>query len=151
MKSKLAHLIKNMMELPFVIRVFCNGGMVVCPLMLLFVLLPVFNCEVNGQEMTYRELWTSGTGVVIAFSLAMATAGSWGLAARKPWARWVLVFMEPALLLTLALNPSTWMEQEGLTVGELAVQTLLTSLCIYACLFHLPGMRRYYEAANPAA
>ncbi|MFZ6780740.1 hypothetical protein ACO0LD_28235 [Undibacterium sp. Ji83W] len=119
--------------------------------MLLLVLLPVFNCEVNGQEMTYRELWTSGTGVVIAFFLAMGAAGSWGLAARKPWARWVLVFLEPALLLTLALNPSTWMEQEGLNVGEQAVQTLLTSLCIYACLFHLPGMRRYYEAANPAA
>lgn len=133
------------------IRILCHGGMVVCPLMLLFVLLPVFNWEVNGQEMTYRELWTSGTGVVFAFSLATGAAGSWGLAARKPWARWVLVCMEPALLLVLALNQSTWMEQEGLPLGELAVQTLLTSLCIYACLFHLPGMRRYYETANPAA
>jgi hypothetical protein len=149
MISKLARLINNTKELPLVIRILCHGWMLVCPLMLLLLLQPLFNWEVNGQEMTYLELWTTDTVVGLAVSLAMMTAGSWGMAARKPWARWVLVFMQPALLLMLALYPSTWMAQEGLNIADLALQTLIVSLCVYACLFHLPGMRRYYQAAEP--
>ncbi|MFZ6681882.1 hypothetical protein [Undibacterium sp. Tian12W] len=132
------------------IRILCHGWMFVGPLMLLLLLQPLFNWEVNGQEMTYLELWTTDTVVGLAVFLAMGTAGCWGMAARKPWARWVLVFMQPALLLMLALYPSTWMAQEGLNIADLALQTLIVSLCVYACLFHLPGMRRYYQAAEPA-
>ncbi len=151
MMSTLARLFKNARELPLVVSILCHGYMVVGPLMLLFMLIPFFDWEIDGRMMTYHELWNSGTFIALVLVLIMATAGAWGMAARVPWARWVLVLMQPAMLLALALFPSTQASQESLSMGDLTLQTLVMSLCVYACLFHLPGMRRYYSVAVAAS
>jgi len=73
--------------MPAVLRVLCRGGMVAPPILLVFLLIPIFQWEVDGREISYAELWHSGAGLVMATSMLLLAAGAWGSAGRMGWAR----------------------------------------------------------------
>jgi hypothetical protein len=77
--------------MPFLLRTFCEGAMVAAPILLVFLLLPITDWQINGRPMAYAELWSSGQGVAIAAFLVLGGVGAWGLAARVHASRWLLV------------------------------------------------------------
>lgn len=151
MISKLTPLLKTARELPFGVNILCHGGMVLAPLFVLALILPLSDWEVNGQLMSYHDLWRSGVGPVFSGFFFILGLGCWGMAARKRWARWVLVIMMPASFLIMALFPYTraWLAECG-TI-DLVFGFLFYPTFFYALLFHLPGMRRHYQAAAASA
>ena len=51
---------RNTYKMPSLIRMFCQGFMIVSPLMLALIALPIGDWNVNGQKLTYVELETEG-------------------------------------------------------------------------------------------
>ena len=74
---------RNTKEMPALLRMFCQGAMVAPPLLAVVLLVPLTNWNVNGREVHYSELWSSGAGLTMLVLLLMVSAGSWGLAARR--------------------------------------------------------------------
>src|SRR4051812_36854326 len=93
---------RNTKEMPFLLRILCQGGMVAGPLLLVTLVVPAGNWKFNGHQMSYPELWRSGTGIIQLIFLGLVTLGTWGIAARKPSSRWALV-VAPILPPMLAL------------------------------------------------
>jgi hypothetical protein len=76
---------KNTKGMPFLLRMYCQGAMVVAPLILFFLAVPLFDWTVNDRPVSYTELWSSGAGVTIGGCLMLVGLGGWGLAARAPY------------------------------------------------------------------
>ena len=131
---------RNTNEMPFVLRRLCQGGMVACPILLFFLILPISDWTVNGQQMSYSELWRSGAGASILAFVGLGTIGCWGMAARKAWSRWALVLVP---LLPTAIFPRSLMSDLGVTL----IYGFLTGAIIYFCLFRLKAVRYYFETA----
>ena len=133
---------QNTQDMPALLRMYCQGAMVVTPLLLLLLVLPLFEWTVNGRRVSYAELWSSGAGVVLGVCLALSGLGAWGLAARSSRARWACVAAPSAPLLALPFSRASLL-LSGLSDASLVAGTLLTSAAVYAALFHVPSVRRY--------
>jgi hypothetical protein len=124
-------------EMPFLLRLLCGGAMVVCPLFLVALCVPGIEWEVDGQDMTYSQLWSSGMGPAGAAWLALGAVGSWALAARVPAARWLLVLMPIAPALVLGCASRQVIPWDSL------VGAALTSVGFWLCLFKLKSVKAY--------
>jgi len=134
---------RNTKEMPPLLRMFCQGAMVAPPALSALLVLPLTDWTVNGKQVPYAELWSSGAGLTMLVFMLLAAAGAWGLAARAKWSRWAWVATPVAPLLVAALYPRTWFTQEvsgGVTVW---LSALLTSILIGACLFFVPSVKEY--------
>ncbi len=131
---------QNTKSMPFLLRLLSQGAMVAAPILLLFLVLPITEWEVNGRSLSYVELWSSGEGAAIAASLSLATAGAWGLAARNSASRWLLVATPLAPYIVLAIFPGSRAEPIG---PDVIASAALTAAVFYFCLFRLRAVRAY--------
>ena len=134
---------RNTKSMPFLLRLLIQGAMVATPILLLFLVLPITEWEMNGRTVSYTELWSSGEGPALAVSLALAGAGAWGLAARAAASRWLLVFSPVAPYIVLAIFPASALAPVTLDV---IVSGALTAAVFYFCLFRLRAVRAYLDA-----
>jgi hypothetical protein len=140
MTERLATCWQNTKSMPFLLRLLCQGAMVAAPILLLFLVLPITEWEVNGRSVSYAELGSSGEGAAIAASLGLASAGAWGLAARNSASRWLLVSTPLAPYVVLAVFPGSRVEPIG---PDVIVSAALTAAAFYFCLFRLRAVRAY--------
>ena len=132
---------RNTKSLPFLLRLLIQGAMVATPILLLFLVLPIAEWEVDGRTESYAELWSSGEGAALAVSLALSGAGAWGLAARAAASRWLLVFSPVAPYIVLAIFPAS-----APVTLDVIVSAALTAAVFYFCLFRLRAVRAYLDA-----
>ena len=142
---------RNTSAMPTIMRVLCQGGMVVPPLLLVCLLIPFFEWEVNGRMVSYAELWHSGAALVMASTMLLVTMGAWGSAARLGWARWLLVASPIVPLVVAAVYPRTWFTEQVALEANAWLSAVLVSAIIFAGLFLVPSVRAYYQARNAAA
>jgi len=134
----------NTREMPLLMRVLCQGAMVVTPLLILALALPVTDWEVNGQTMTYRDLWTSGNGAMLAVCLGLYCYGAWGLAARRQASRWVL--------LAASVVPVIFIAASERSIPWLALaNSAICGIAMYFCLFRLRAVRSFMAGAGKDA
>ena len=136
-------LMANTKAMPQLLRMFCQGAMVAPPILILLLVLPLMEWTVNGRQVSYSELWSSGAGLTMLVFMLIATAGAWGLAARASWSRWAWVATPVAPVLVAAVHPTSWFTQE--VTGDVSVWagSFATSAIIYACLFLIPAVKNY--------
>src|SRR5215217_5104492 len=96
---------RNTKEMPFPLSMLCQGGMVVAPTFLILLGFPLVEWEIDGRNMSYAELWSSGEGGAIVVSLALVSVGVWGIAARNRVSRWLLVLSPVVPYFLLAMFP----------------------------------------------
>jgi hypothetical protein len=133
---------RNTREMPSLLRMFCQGGMTAGPLLFIAFALPMGNIGVNGRTMSYGEFWSSGAGAGTELFLLMVTIGFWGLAARAPSSRWVLVVCPLISWIPIAFAvPNTLAE----SVPMLILESIVSAAFTYFCLFRLRSVRRYME------
>ena len=141
--SSLRALWINTKAMPQLLRMICHGGMVAPPILALLLVLPITEWTVNGRQVKYAELWSSGAGVTMLVAMVIATAGAWGLAARATWARWLWVATPLAPVLVAAVYPSTWFTHEAAGDMLVWVSAAATSVIIFTCLFLIPAVKNY--------
>lgn len=134
---------QNTKSMPFLLRLLSQGAMIAAPILLLFLVLPITEWEVNGRLVSYAELWSSGDGAAIATALALVAAGAWGLAARNSASRWLLVSSPVAPYIVLAIFPASHVESIG---PDVIASGVLTAATFYFCLFRLRVVRAYLNA-----
>ena len=139
----------NTREMPFLLRILCQGGMVAGPVLFLFLVLPIADWTFNGTRMSYSELWSSGAGLVMAVFIGLVIVGTWGMAARKPTSRWALV-LAPLAPIILALAFPKLRSTVPLDPVFL-LQVLVTPAIIYGCLFHFASIRKYLGDGRTSA
>ena len=136
---------QNTKAMPVLLRMFSQGAMVASPILLIFLVLPLTDWNVDGKSMSYAELWKSGAGVVAVMPLLLAALGGWGIAAKVKAARWSWVAMPllPALLLPFfpALSASSSSRLADIGSG------VVTALIIYGALFHISAVQKYFGGA----
>ena len=135
---------RNTRRMPFLLRLWCQGGMVAGPILLLFAIFPIADWTVNGRAMSYGEFWTSGAGASMATFVSLITIGAWGMAAKIPASRWALVL---APVLPLVFSPGPMVETTSLP--SLIVAQGITAAIIYWCLFHIDAVRQYLNRGKP--
>lgn len=133
----------NTRELPALLRMLIRGGMVSSLVLLVFVTLPLAPWTVNGRTHTYAEMWRSGIAPVAACWLALMAIGCWGVAARKPFCRWILI------LSPLVSEVSSAVFQP-LRLTDIASAGLWVMVA-YVSLFHLRSVRAYFGNGHPKA
>ena len=129
----------NTKEMPFLLGMFCQGGMVAAPILLLSIFLPGQEWDVNGHPMEFAKFWRSGAATSALFLAGLGTIGAWGLAARKPWSRWAWVAAPVLPLITFPRE----------LVPDLAMAVLsgrVSAAIIYVCLFRLGSVRAYLNS-----
>ena len=136
---------QNTKAMPGLLRMFSQGAMVAPPILLIFLVLPLTDWNVDGRSLSYGELWKSGAGVIAATALLLAALVGWGIAARVKAARWswVATPLLPALLLPLfpALSASSSSSLANIGSGS------ITALIIYGALFRIPAVQEYFDRA----
>lgn len=132
---------RNAKEMPTVLSLLCRGGMVAGPVLLFFLLVPIQDWNVNGQPMSYGELWRSGAGVSAATFVGLVTAGTWGMAARRTWSRWALV---AAPVLPIIFFPKALVPDLGFVIAN----GVVTAAVVYGCLFRLQSVREYLQSGH---
>lgn len=141
---------ENTKDLPFPLDMLCQGAMIAGPVMFVFLVVPIVDWTIEGRHLSYAELWQSGAGVAYALFLLLLTIGAWGLAARKPASRWALIFAPIAPYVASApFLRSGLLSRDDLTFGILG--GMLMAAVLYACLFRLPAVRRYFAGGQDAA
>lgn len=138
---------QNTKGMPLLLRLLIQGAMVATPILLLFLVLPIAEWEVDGRAVSYSELWSAGEGPALAVALALAGAGAWGLAARKAASRWLLVYSPVAPYAVLAVLPAS--ASTPMTF-DVIVSATLAAVVFYFCLFRLRAVRAYLEATDIA-
>jgi hypothetical protein len=138
----------NTKVMPQLLRMFCQGGMVAPPILALLLAVPIMDWTVNGRQVQYAELWSSGAGLSMLVFTVMATAGAWGLAARALWSRWLWVATPLSPVLIAAAYPSTWFTQE--VAGSLSVwaSSAATAMVIFFCLFLIPAVKDFFSGTS---
>lgn len=145
MISSLKKCWQNTKTMPFVLRSFCQGGMVAGPVLATFVVVPITNWNVNGVEMTYRQVWSSGAGLFALLFTGLLSISAWGMAAKLAWSRWASVL---APLLPIAAFPQAMIGD----LNMLLLNAAITSATAYFCLFQLKSVTRYFQVnENPRA
>ncbi len=131
----------NTTEMPFLLRIYCRGGMLAGPLLLVMLPLPIVEWTLNGNLVSNSEAWGSGLALAMTTFLILIAGGCWGMAARLSNSRWALVAAPtvPTLMIA-ALSP-------GVSGGDV-LQAILTSAGIYFSLFHLGSVSRYMKSES---
>jgi hypothetical protein len=115
----------NTRDLPSLARWFIRFGMIFCPILVFVVMLP---------------LWSSGTFLPASIWMALLAIGCWGVAARKPNYRWILVFSSFAT------------EAASILFVPLRVTDIASagwwSIVVYVCLFHSRSIRSYLSEGH---
>jgi hypothetical protein len=125
-------------EMPPILRMPCQGGMVAGPIMAIAILIPFPEWKVNGKPMPYAEVWRSGIAPAMLVLSLLICFGMWGMGARNPAARWLLVAAAIApLLVQYCIAPTTP------DIGLMAASAALSVAIIYGYLFHSPAVKRY--------
>ena len=132
--------------MPLLLRVWSQAGMVAGPVLLCFVVLPISDWTVNGRRMSYADFWASGAGASAALFVGLLTVGPWGMAARRPGSRWLLVF---APLAPVVLVPSSPLLADT-PYWTIVLSQVVTSMIIFWCLFYLQPVKRYLESDERA-
>ena len=132
-------------ELPALLSALVRAGMVVGPILLLGILLPFAHWEVDGRDMARAEVWRSGVGVAATAVVMFVCAGSWALAARRPFSRWLLAVAP--LVPYIVLAASQYRSEADLLVP--VVSAAATSALIAWYLFGSRRVRAYIAAGNP--
>jgi hypothetical protein len=135
---------QNTHDMPFMLRMFCQGAMVVTPFFALTLVFPIFPWyEVNGRPMSYAHLWSSGVAPAMLAELVLVGTGCWGLAARNRASRWLLV-LTPIFGLAVII-PFDLLENslDGFDMVEMTVEGIVGALVIYFCLFHISSADAY--------
>jgi hypothetical protein len=148
--SPLSSLWRNTKEMPQLLRMFCQGGMVAPPMLAVLLVLPLTEWTVNGKQVPYRELWSSGAGLAMLVFVLTAAAGAWGLAARASWSRWAWVAAPVAPMIVAAVYPRTWFTEELTRDAYIWLASFTTSAIIFVCLFFVPAVRNYVTARADA-
>ena len=133
---------QNTKKMPFILGTYCQGVMLVTPLFLFCLVFPMFNWSINGKLVTYGELWSSGAGFVFGICFALAGIGGWGLAARWSFARWAWVAAPTFPILIGRLFPPSSL-LSGIEEVSVISSGVITSVVIYAALFHVPAINHY--------
>lgn len=137
----------NTKELPFPLDMLCQGAMIAGPVLLVFLVLPIVDWTLEGRQMSYVELWSSGAGPAFTVFVVLLTIGAWGLAARNLVSRWALVAAPPApYVASVPFLNSGLLSTEDVRFGILG--GVLMAAIAYACLFHLPAVRRYFAGGG---
>lgn len=136
---------RNTQDLPRLLKVLCQGTMVASPVLLLFLVVPLFDWTVNGRKISYGELWASGAGLAFLLALSLASIGSWGVASRNPRARWALVLVPIAPIAALSVWPSTWLTSQ-LSYSDLWLNSLFTAALILWGLFGVQSVNKYFAS-----
>ena len=132
----------NTHQMPFLLRMYCQGGMVVGPLLFVWTLLPIGDVSVNGKQVSRAEFWASGAGFTAAILTFMVTAGCWGLAARSLRSRWLLVLCPVIPLVpVVVVSPGLL----GAPASVTLVVGAFTAALLYFCLFRLRSVLDYLE------
>jgi hypothetical protein len=138
---------RNTRDLPFPLDMLCQGTMVAGPILFVFLVLPIFEWTIDGRQMSYAELWKSGAGFAFGLFLFLITIGAWGLAARNLMSGWALVAAPTApYVASLPFLNSGLLSMEDIWFGILG--GLGMAAITYACLFHLPAVRRYFAGGR---
>lgn len=130
--------------MPYLLRMYCQGAMVIAPAFLILLILPIVEWEVDGHRMSYADQWLSGEGIASAAALVFISVGTWGLAARKRASRWLLVFSPVVPSFLLAISP-------GAPTVETIASTVVTAIVFYFCLFHIRTVCEYLDAERVGA
>jgi hypothetical protein len=117
---------------------FCQGFMIVSPLMLALIALPIGDWNVNGQKLTYVEIWTSGYAPALAIACFLMTVGAWGAAARNRRSRWAIVLSGLVPYLVLFFGTLTGYDWFAVLGGA------VMSFLLFLVLFRLPSIAAYY-------
>lgn len=141
---------QNTQEMPALLRIFCRGGMVAAPILFLFLVLPIAPIKVNGQPVSYADLWSSGIGEILVLFIGLIGIGAWGMAARRGCSRWfvVLAGLLPAVFTTLIPNSSKY--APGIGKADFLAEATITAIFLYACLYMIPSVRRYFKKESSA-
>ena len=142
---------RNTKEMPSLLRMFCQGAMVAPPILALLLVFPLMDWTVNGRQVSYAELWSSGAGPIMLTSMVLAAAGAYGLAARANWSRWAWVGTPVVPVLLAAIYPKTWFTE--IATGEVGtwLGAIGTGAIIFACLFFIPSVRAYMNGHSSNA
>jgi hypothetical protein len=135
--------------MPLIMGLLCGLAMLSTPIFLLALLMPMVSFNIDGHEVTFREMWKSGLGLTLVSSLLLGGVASWGLALRWPAARWLAVASTIAPVAVAALFPRS----EMLSVYQQSSAIFLTlpnAIGMYLCLFYIPSVRRYLSDATLA-
>jgi hypothetical protein len=111
----------NTRELPALARWFIRCGMIICPIFIVVLVLP----------------WLPSTALLpAAVWMALLAIGCWGVAARRPSYRWVLVLSSFAT------------EAASLFYVPLRLTDIASagwwSIVVYISLFHVRSIRAYF-------
>jgi len=131
--------------MPALLRMYCQGGMVAAPILILVLVLPIAPFNVNGQPVSYAELWSSGIGEITALFVGFIGIGAWGIAARSSISRWFIVLagLLPAVFMTLI--PSFYKFAPGASKISFLAEAAVTAILLYGCLFWIPSVQRYFN------
>jgi hypothetical protein len=124
--------------------------MLATPILLFTILIPALPFNVDGRTVPYREMWSSGLAPVLGLFLMLGAIASWGLALRRPGARWAAVATPVAPFVLAWLLPRS----ELLSAYQDASTFWLTlpyAIGIYLCLFFIPTVKRYLAAETSVA
>lgn len=138
---------QNLEELPELLRTLCTAIMLIGPIVLLWLVVPGHDTTMNGQRMSYSQLWRSGAGLAGVMGFGLLTTGAWSLAARQRWSRWALV---AAFIIPIAVMPKTLTPD----LPMLIINCLIPAAVLYAYLFRSERIRAYLEPSGgdkPAA
>ncbi len=138
---------KNTGDMPFLLRLPCQGGMGAGPVLLLLLMFPFMDWNIDGRSLSYAELWSSGAGVVIGISLLLVSIGVWGLAARRPASRWALV-AAPIAPVAIAFLPMFQLRYLEPVTTDIILNTVITAFVVYVCLFHIPAVKKYLAGSG---
>ena len=136
---------KNTKDMPFLMRMLCQGAMVVTPLFLVLLLFPVMEYEINEKSMSYAELWSSGYGAFFTIFIALVAVGVWGLAARNRFSRWLIVLapVVPHIAVIMFRIPRGI---DTVSISSLGLlENAATAIMLYFCLFKLRSVREYFD------
>ncbi|HEV8327869.1 MAG TPA: hypothetical protein VGQ08_10320 [Nitrospiraceae bacterium] len=139
---------RNTKEMPFLLRMLCQGAMVVAPAFLILLTLPLLEWEIDGHRMSYAELWSSGQGTAIAASLVLVSVGAWGLAARKRSSRWLLALSPVVPYFILAIFPGAPTVSSEPIAIEIIVSATVAAIVVYVCLFHSRAVCEYLDGES---
>jgi hypothetical protein len=135
--------------MPLLMRMLCGIAMLASPILLVALCLPIVSFSVGGKEVAFQEIWRSGLGVILWISLLLSGLASWGLALRRPIARWFAVAGPIAPIAVAALLPHSAVLSHYQQPNAILL-ALPYAMGMYFCLFHVQSVRRYLFEVAPA-
>ncbi len=138
---------RNTRSMPSLVRMFCQGSMLVPPIFVVLAAWPISDWSVNGKNLTYSEFWASGPAPTIASGLILVTIGAWGAAARNSRSRWAILFSVPVPYLVAFSFDYLTSYSSGYDWFDLIGSVIMTFL-LYLVFFRLEPVVNWYAHGN---